>query len=290
MQNANIKQFEGTCDGGADSLDAGFVAGAWFVKNDGSADQTFTIGGQAITVKAGEGIPVVVKARTATINGASGGYRITAYENADACPDERQHDTTTGQIADSAVTEAKLATGAATADKIGALAVTEAKLGNGAVTTDKLGALAVTEAKLGASSVTEAKLGTGAVTADKVGVGAVTHSKKKIVGLVALADADAVLTAAQLVDSGIFTQTPTAARGLTTDTAAAIAAAIPGQQNGTWFDVVIVNKTAGAFDITLLAGANVSIEGSPVISSLGAKSGTFRFCVTPAGVSAVRIA
>lgn len=250
MNNANIKHFESTCDGGADSLDAGFVAGGWFVKNDGSADQTFTIGGQAITVKAGEGIPVVVKARTASINGASGGYRITAYENADACPDERQHDTTTGQIADSAVTEAKL--------------------GNGAVTTDKLG--------------------TGAVTADKVGVGAVTHSKKKIVGLVALADADAVLTAAQLVDSGIFTQTPTAARGLTTDTAAAIAAAIPGQQNGTWFDVVIVNKTAGAFDITLLAGANVSIEGSPVISSLGAKSGTFRFCVTPAGVSAVRIA
>jgi hypothetical protein len=93
----------------------------------------------------------------------------------------------TTQLANSAVTEAKINDGAVTADKIGASAVTEAKINDGAVTADKLGASAVTEAKindgavtaakLGASAVETAKINDGAVTADKIGASAVTEAK-----------------------------------------------------------------------------------------------------------------
>ena len=69
--------------------------------------------------------------------------------------------------ADGSITEAKIATGAVTVDKIGNGQVTEAKLNNGSVTVDKIGN----------GQVTEAKLNNGAVTVDKIGNGQVTTAK-----------------------------------------------------------------------------------------------------------------
>lgn len=117
-----------------------------------------------------------------------------------------------------------------------------------------------------------------AVTTAKIADAAVTPAKTKTKALVALADAAATLTAAQMADSGIFTITPTVARILTTDTGTAIVAAIPGAQTGTWFPITIVNTAA--FDVTLAAGAGVTIgagQGKHVINNV---SGTWLCLVT----------
>ena len=129
------------------------------------------------------------------------------------------------------------------------------------ITTDRLVDLAVTTPKLATEAVTTAKLADAGVTPPK--------TKTKTV--VALADAAATLTAAQMIDSGIFTITPTIARALTTDTAANIVAAMAGYQVGTWFDIVIV--CLAAFDVTLGGGTGVTIVGSAVVNNA---SGTWR--------------
>ena len=129
------------------------------------------------------------------------------------------------------------------------------------ITTDRLVDLAVTTPKLATEAVTTAKLADAGVTPPK--------TKTKTV--VALADAAATLTAAQMIDSGIFTITPTIARALTTDTAANIVAAMAGYQVGTWLDIVIV--CLAAFDVTLGGGTGVTIVGSAVVNNA---SGTWR--------------
>jgi len=109
------------------------------------------------------------------------------------------------------------------------------------------------------------------VTTGKLADAAVTPPKTKTKAAVALGDANATLTAAQMIDSGIFTITPTIARALTTDTAANIVAAMAGYQVGTWFDIVIV--CLAAFDVTLGAGTGVTIVGNAVVNNA---SGTWR--------------
>lgn len=169
--NSNIKYFSGTCDGGADTLTSPFPQGAagWFVKNDGTVDQTFTIGGQAIVVKAGEGIPVQVKARSATINGASGGYRIFAYEAADAVPKVWQTDTATGDITDGSVTTAKLADSALSADATGRAKMAASFFGLVAASiahfVDGFWTAAAVAAKFAANSIAATKLEAGAAAA-----------------------------------------------------------------------------------------------------------------------------
>lgn len=100
------------------------------------------------------------------------------------------------------------------------------------------------------------------VTADIADAG-VTPPKIKTKTVVALADAAAVLTATQMIDSGIFTITPSVARTLTTDTAVNIVAGLADYQVGTWFDITIVNTAA--FDVTLAAGAGVTLSGNVII-------------------------
>jgi len=109
------------------------------------------------------------------------------------------------------------------------------------------------------------------VTTAKLADAGVTPPKTKIKATVALADADATLTAAQMIDSGIFTITPTIARTLTTDTAANLVAAMTGYQVGTWFDIVIV--CLAAFDVTLNGGTGVTIKGNAKVNNA---SGTWR--------------
>jgi len=110
-----------------------------------------------------------------------------------------------------------------------------------------------------------------AVTTAKIAAAAVTQAKVKIQSVVALADAAATLTATQMIDSTIFTITPTVARTLTTDTAANLVLGLPGYQIGTWFDIVIINNAA--FDVTLAAGVGVTLVGKAIVNNV---SGTWK--------------
>lgn len=87
---------------------------------------------------------------------------------------------------------------------------------------------------------------------------------------VALADAAATLTAAQIVSNSIFTITPTLGRTLTTDTATAIIAALPQYQAGTWSEITIVNLAAQT--VTLVGGVGVALSG---VATINAISGTW---------------
>ena len=103
----------------------------------------------------------------------------------------------------------------------------------------------------------------GTVITSDIADAAITQPKVKIKTVVALADAAAALTATQMIDSGIFTITPTVARILTTDTAVNIVAGMSGYQVGTWFDITIVNTAA--FDVTLAAGVGVTLTGKTIV-------------------------
>ncbi|MHB8098085.1 MAG: hypothetical protein ACYDD5_00665 [Sulfuricurvum sp.] len=107
-------------------------------------------------------------------------------------------------------------------------------------------------------------------TTAQLGDAAVTQAQMKTKAVVALADIDTTLTATQMVNSSIFTITPTIARTLTTDTAANLVAELPRYQVGTWFDFRIVNLAA--FDVTLVGGVGVTLVGSAVTNS---SSGTW---------------
>ena len=78
-----------------------------------------------------------------------------------------------GQIVDSAIIAAKLASNAVTSAKISDGAITSGKLGSSAVLTAALNDGAVTAAKLGSASVESAKLADGAVLTAKLADGAV---------------------------------------------------------------------------------------------------------------------
>ncbi len=125
-----------------------------------------------------------------------------------------------------------------------------------------------------------------AVTADSyvtfllfpIANGAITAPALKARAEVALADAAATLTAAQMIDSSMFKITPSAARALTTATAAQLVAGCKGCQVGTAFDFSIA--CLAAFAVTLGAGAGVTLVGSGVTNS---SSGSFRAVFTNVG-------
>ncbi len=150
------------------------------------------------------------------------------------------------------------------------------------VTTAKLMDLCVTTAKINDLAVTTGKINDGAVSSAKISEGAVTPAQNKIQALVALSDASVTLTASQLVDSGLFTITPTVARDLTLPLATDIIAALPGYQVGTWFDLTFVVKAA--FVVTLLTNTGLTLHGSMAMNNV---SGSFRCLVTSATTVAV---
>ena len=84
---------------------------------------------------------------------------------------------------------------------------------------------------------------------------------------VALTDAAATLTASQIISSRLFTITPTAARTLTTATAADILTAMTGEGVGSTFEFVIVNLAGVTFAATLAAGTGVTLVGVVAVSA-----------------------
>jgi len=175
---------------------------------------------QTIRIKKSDGVagtgvpPALVQSSTgifeiplATVNVSAGGGTITVT-------DARTFVKTPGtygylddsniinaaQIVASAVTEAKIGTGAVTADKIGTSAVIEAKIGTGAVTADKLGTSAVIEAKIGTGAVTVTKIGTGAVTSAKMATDSVAAAS-----IIASAVTEAKIAAGAVTEAKIGT-------------------------------------------------------------------------------------
>ncbi len=90
---------------------------------------------------------------------------------------------------------------------------------------------------------------------------------------VAETDAAQTLSASELLESKLFTCTPTAARNFTTATAAQIVAALTDEATGTSFEFTIVNLAASTHAITVVGGTNVTIVGAAAVSA--ATSGTF---------------
>lgn len=84
---------------------------------------------------------------------------------------------TSDKLADNAVTEGKIGSGAVTVAKLGANAVETAKIKDGAVTAAKVGSNAVTTVKLADGAITAAKIGANAVTKEKIADGAVSEAK-----------------------------------------------------------------------------------------------------------------
>ena len=91
--------------------------------------------------------------------------------------------------------------------------------------------------------------------------------------------ASMVASAANIITSKIITSTPTTARNLTTDTAAAIIALTSGVVGAT-YEVTIINLAASAATITLQGGTSVTIVGSPSI--VAASSASYRVRVASA--------
>jgi hypothetical protein len=104
--------------------------------------------------------------------------------------------------------------------------------------------------------------------------------------VVALADAAATLTAAQMINSGIFTQTPGAGRALTVDTAALIVAGFPRAKVGDTFEFTVVCLAAFAATITTAAG--ITLVGNMAVNN---QSAVFlgRFTNVGSGTEAVTI-
>ena len=96
---------------------------------------------------------------------------------------------------------------------------------------------------------------------------------------VALAATNSTPTAAQLIDSKLFVQTPTADRTFTLPTAALVIAALTDEVTGTAFEFTIVNL-AGSFEIVVTANTGWTITGGGNMTVFDETSATFLALVT----------
>lgn len=125
----------------------------------------------------------------------------------------------------------------------------------------------------------------GALTRTRLATWIAQREKSTVV---ALSDAANTLTAAQIIDSKVFTQTPTAGRVLTSSTAALVVAAATGYAVGTSFDFSIVNLAAAQV-ITVAGGTGVTVVG--LATQAGTVSGQWRFRIDSATTaSLIRLA
>lgn len=124
--------------------------------------------------------------------------------------------------------------------------------------TGAIGATGATGA-VGSTTISKGDTGASGATGDKGATGASGTVGKYAV--VALADAAATLTAAQLVNNTLFNiLTTTAARTLTMDTGANIALAYAGEVLGSSFEFVIWNRSGNT--VTLAGNVTAILDGS----------------------------
>lgn len=117
----------------------------------------------------------------------------------------------------------------------------------------------------------------GAITRTRIAAYILREEKATAV---AVADAAATLTVAQMYDDKVFTQTPTAARTLTTSTAALLVAGLTDYAVGTSFVFTIVNLAPATHTITVAAGTGCTIVGVATIANT--TSASFRVRVDSA--------
>ena len=118
----------------------------------------------------------------------------------------------------------------------------------------------------GATGATGAKgdKGNTGVTGETGAAGATFQNATEV----ALTDAAATLTSTQIISSRLFKITPTAARALTTGTAAEILTTMTGEGVGSTFEFTIVNLAAATHAATLTAGTGVTLVGVAAVSAL----------------------
>ena len=104
-------------------------------------------------------------------------------------------------------------------------------------------------------------------------------AQREKVTAVALTDANATPTAAQLIDSKLFVQTPTADRLFTLPTAALVIAALTDEAVGTSFEFTIVNL-ASAFQITVTTNTGWTVTGGGNMVVFDETSATFLAVIT----------
>ena len=104
-------------------------------------------------------------------------------------------------------------------------------------------------------------------------------AQREKVTAVALTDAASTPTAAQLIDSKLFVQTPTADRTFTLPTAALVIAALTDEAVGTSFEFTIVNL-ASAFEIVVTTNTGWTITGGGRMTVFDGCSATFLAVVT----------
>jgi len=104
-------------------------------------------------------------------------------------------------------------------------------------------------------------------------------AQREKVTAVALTDANSTPTAAQLIDSKLFVQTPTADRLFTLPTAALVIAALTDEAVGTSFEFTIVNL-ATAYEIVVTTNTGWTITSGGFMTVFDGTSATFLAVVT----------
>ena len=104
-------------------------------------------------------------------------------------------------------------------------------------------------------------------------------AQREKVTAVALTDAASTPTAAQLIDSKLFVQTPTADRTFTLPTAALVIAALTDEAVGTSFEFTIVNL-ASAYEIVVTTNTGWTITSGGFMTVFDGTSATFLAVVT----------
>lgn len=107
------------------------------------------------------------------------------------------------QLADDAVTAAKVATGAIDSQAIAAAAVTAAKLGQAAVVAGKIASDAVTAGTIAIDAITSREIAAGAITTSELAAGAVTTATLAAGAVTAGQIAAGTITATQLAANSI---------------------------------------------------------------------------------------
>lgn len=122
-----------------------------------------------------------------------------------------------------------------------------------------------------------------------IGENKVTWAKNQLMARVALVDADATPSAAQLVNSGIFSIDPTADRNFTLPATAGIIA-LMGAATGSWFKFSISASLAKTITLVAADGSTTLILPKTVGSAVIAGTNTFLVLRTGAGtIDVIRV-